>query len=322
MFQGLIKQIPSDFQVIELLDFEFSGDGEHDYLWVEKENTNTTWVARALATHAGVAERDVGYAGLKDRDAVTRQWFSVRRPSGEGTDWTGLNLSGSRILETARHQRKLKRGAHRGNQFRIVVRGVDAPTAMINERLTEIRQSGVPNYFGPQRFGHGGNNIRLAKNLFAGKRMKRAQRSIALSAARSFLFNEMLSARVSRNTWNTLLPGEAVNLDGTGSFFVADSIDDELVDRARSLDIHPTGVLWGKGQLKCVGQSAALALAVAEQHATLATGLEKAGLEMSCRALRLPLREFSWDIADGDLCLDFRLDRGSFATAVIREIAA
>ena len=241
LFQGLIKQSPKDFEVVECLDFELSGDGEHDFLWIEKEGANTVWVAKALAKHAGVSERDAGYAGLKDRQALTRQWFSVRRPDGNGTDWDSFELTGVRILESTRHQKKLKRGAHTGNRFRMAVRSVDATSSKIDERLRLIRDSGVPNYFGPQRFGRGGNNMRLAGDLFAGKRMKRTQRSIALSAARSFVFNEILSVRVDDGSWDRPLPGEACNLDGTGSFFVAEEIDDELVERLRSMDIHPTG---------------------------------------------------------------------------------
>lgn len=320
LFQGLIKQSPRDFEVVECLDFELSGDGEHDFLWIEKEGANTAWVAKALAKYAGVPERDAGYAGLKDRQALTRQWFSVRRPNASGTDWESFELAGVSILESTRHVKKLKRGAHAGNRFRIAVRAVDAPSSDIDERLRLIRASGVPNYFGPQRFGRGGNNLRLAREVFAGKRMKRAQRSIALSSARSFVFNEILSTRVNDGSWNQALPGEAFNLDGTGSFFVAEEIDEELVERLRSMDIHPTGALWGRGESKCRDAAAKLEQDVADSWPELASGLEKAGLEMSRRPLRLVVGDLSWELIDGTLWLDFYLRRGSFATSVVCEM--
>jgi tRNA pseudouridine13 synthase len=321
LFQGLIKQSPKDFEVVECLDFELSGDGEHDFLWIEKEGANTAWVAKALAKYAGVPERDAGYAGLKDRQAVTRQWFSVRRPDGSGTDWESFELAGVSILESTRHLKKLKRGAHSGNRFRIAVRAADASSADIDERLKLIRDSGVPNYFGPQRFGRGGNNLQLAGEVFAGKRMKRAQRSIALSSARSFVFNEILSARVSDGSWNQALPGEALNLDGTGSFFVAEEIDKELIERLRSMDIHPTGALWGRGESKCRDAAAKLEQDIAGSWPELTNGLEKAGLTMSRRPLRLAVGDLSWEISGNTLWLEFHLRRGSYATSVLRELA-
>ncbi len=185
VFQGLIKQSPSDFQVTEVLGFAPSGDGEHDFLWIEKAGANTVWVARSLARYAGVADRDVGYAGLKDRHALTRQWFSVRRPSGDGTDWQSYEQSGVRILDVSRNQRKLKRGANIANQFRIAIHSACNDQEAMSKRLEQIRCNGVPNYFGEQRFGRDGGNMRLVNDLFAGKRLKRDKRSIALSTARS-----------------------------------------------------------------------------------------------------------------------------------------
>jgi tRNA pseudouridine13 synthase len=321
LFQGLIKQSTSEFIVTESLAFDFTGDGEHDYLWIEKEGANTTWVARGLARHAGIALRDVGYAGLKDRHAITRQWFSARRPSGAGTDWDAFDLEGVRILDTTRHLRKLKRGAHSGNRFRIAVREVNGPDeTLISDRLTVIREKGVPNYFGAQRFGRDGSNLSLAEDVFAGKRLKRELRSMALSAARSFLFNEILSSRVTDGSWEQALAGDALNLNGTGSFFIADEIDDEVNKRLRSLDVHPTGALWGRGDLQCGGQSAKNESRIADSYPEIRDGLERAGLDMARRALRLAVTDLQWEIDANRLWLEFSLGRGSYATAVLREI--
>jgi tRNA pseudouridine13 synthase len=251
LFQGLIKQSPEDFKVDELAAFELSDSGEHDWLRIQKVGANTNWVARGLAAHAGVPVRDVGYAGQKDRHALTTQWFSVRRPSAAGTNWDSLDLAGVSILERRRNGRKLKRGAHRGNRFRLVVRNVAIDADCLDARLRAIRAAGVPNYFGPQRFGRPGGNLRLAERLFSGERLPGHKRSMAISSARSFLFNEVLSARVDAGTWNRIMAGEPVNLDGSGSFFVPTSIDDELISRLEAFDVHPTGPLWGAGDCGC-----------------------------------------------------------------------
>ena len=180
-----IRKANADFQVSEQLGFELSGDGEHDYLQIEKDGANTAWVARGLAKHAGIAASDVGFAGLKDRHAVTKQWFSVRRPAGNKADWMKLDLTGVRVLQEGRHRRKLRRGAHAGNRFRVALRNLTETRGGLRERLAEIRDAGVPNYFGEQRFGRDGGNLGLAGDLFAGRRLSRGKRGMALSAARS-----------------------------------------------------------------------------------------------------------------------------------------
>ncbi|MDG2376182.1 MAG: tRNA pseudouridine(13) synthase TruD, partial [Woeseiaceae bacterium] len=228
LFRGQIKKTPDDFRVEEVLGFVPTGEGEHDFLRIEKTDSNTTWVARQLAAHAGVTAKDVGYAGLKDRRAVTTQWFSIRRPSGEGTDWSTLKVSGIRLLEHTQHRRKLKTGAHAGNRFRIVVRGMLGDSGQVDERLKAVQALGVPNYFGPQRFGRHAHNLVLASAVFEGKRMKRDLRSIAISAARSLIFNEVLSARVAGGSWSRLVSGEPANLDGSGSIFLPTVEDGRL----------------------------------------------------------------------------------------------
>ena len=210
LFVGRIRSTPSDFDVTELLDIEFSGDGEHDWLYVEKTGANTHWVAEQLAKYASVRQVDVGYAGLKDRHAVTRQWFSVRRPSLDGTDWDGFDVEGVSILDSRRHRRKLKRGAHRGNAFRIAVRSPEIADLQneIDVRLRYIATTGVPNYFGEQRFGRDGANVQLGQAIVRGKRVPRHKRSIGISALRSYRFNEELDARVREGDWNRLLAGD------------------------------------------------------------------------------------------------------------------
>ncbi|MDH3351056.1 MAG: tRNA pseudouridine(13) synthase TruD [Gammaproteobacteria bacterium] len=324
LFAAQIRLTPADFVVTEQLDIEFSDDGEHDWLRVEKIGANTHWVSEQLAKHAGIAPRDVGYAGLKDRQAITRQWFSVRRPSVAGTDWASFDAEGVRILEQRLHRRKLKRGAHRGNAFRIALRSAGA--AMQGEatakRLGDIEAHGVPNYFGEQRFGRAGANIDLGRSLFGGRRLTRAKRSIALSAVRSFLFNEILDARVRDGSWEQILPGELANLDGSGSVFAVDQLTADIESRCADFDIHATASLWGRKAPCATGDVAMLENTVTAHYPELCAGLIDARVDASSRALRLRPQDLKWQIEDDALWLEFRLPKGSFATAVLREIAA
>ncbi|MCH6549866.1 MAG: tRNA pseudouridine(13) synthase TruD [Proteobacteria bacterium] len=315
-----IKKENADFQLSERLGFGLSGDGEHDYLQIEKEGANTSWVASGLARFAAIAVSDVGFAGLKDRHAVTTQWFSVRRPAGHRADWLNLDLEGVRVLQVDRHRRKLRRGAHSGNDFRIALRNITETGDGLRERLMEVRDGGVPNYFGEQRFGHDGGNLALARDLFTGQRLSRGKRSIALSAARSFLFNQILQERVRNGTWNTLLPGDCASLDGSGSFFSVAGIDSELERRSDELDIHPSGALWGAGDLQTGATVAEREETVVNRFPEFMRGLVNKRVQQARRALRLAVRSFTWE-RDGDtIWLRFFLTRGGFATAVLREI--
>jgi len=244
----------------------------------------------------------------------------VRRPSSAGTDWNGFDLPGVRILEQGRHGRKLRRGAHSGNKFRIALRDVDAPELILNERLELIRDSGVPNYFGEQRFGRDGNNLQLASELFAGKRLKRNKRSIALSAARSYLFNHILQHRVRDGSWNRLIPGECACLDGSNSIFAVDQVDQQLQNRCAEMDIHPGGALWGGGEPVCSGDVLTLEQSAVAPFEEFQKGLA-AQMDQSRRALRLAVRGLGWEIDAPTVWLEFSLTRGGFATAVLREIA-
>ena len=322
LFAATIRKRPSDFLVIEKLGFEPAGLGEHDYLWVEKTGSNTEWVARQLARHAGARPADVGFSGMKDRHAITRQWFSV--PRRGSVDWSTLAVEGVSILDVTSHRRKLRRGAHKSNAFRIALRSREVPALrpLVDERLTCIAARGVPNYFGPQRFGHHGANVDLARALFSGKRLKRDKRSIAISAARSFLFNQILSARVVDGSWERILPGETVNLDGSGSVFHAETVDETIERRAASMDIHPTGTLWGLRSEISHGVVESLERNVTEAEDDLRAGLECLAVKASSRPLRLPVRDLSWEFDDDALWLEFLLPAGGFATSVLREVAS
>ena len=319
VFHGVIRQSCSDFEVSERLGFEPSGSGEHDFLRIEKTDANTAWVARRLARHAGIPPGDVGVAGMKDRRAVARQWFSVRRTSATGTDWDGFAAPGVRILEVCRHDRKLRRGAHRSNRFRITVRARGIPAAALEERLATIRTKGVPSYFGEQRFGRDGGNLVMARRLFRGERLPRGRRGIALSAARALVFNHVLQRRVGDGTWDRVLPGETACLEGSNSLFTVSDVDDELRRRCRALDVHPGGPLWGRGAPSSTGIVRELELAIAGRDGDLAAGLDRC-TEESRRALRLVEHDLAWEVRTASVRLEFELRAGGFATAVLREL--
>ncbi len=320
IFTARLRTSAADFRVVEELDIPFSGDGEHDYLWIEKTGANTGWVAERLARFAGVRIGDVGYSGLKDRHAVTRQWFSVRRSKPVG--WAHFAAAGVTILDQHRHRRKLKRGAHRGNAFRVALRGpAEAHDAELHARLERIRSSGVPNYFGPQRFGRDNGNLRLARRLSVGEGVDRRRRGFAISAARSLMFNAVLDARIRRGDWNRLLPGDLANLDGTGSVFPVAAVDAGLISRCQRLDIHPSATLWGRGAPRTGAVPAEVEQRVAANLPEYTRGLEAAGVDAGTRALRVRIAAFEWEIMPDVLWLGFSLRRGGFATSVIREIA-
>ena len=224
---------------------------------------NTAFAAKRIAAWAGVAESAIGYAGLKDRHAVTRQRFSVgcRRRSRRRS--TRCNPTSLRVLDHAWHARKLPRGALAGNRFELRLRDVAGDAAAIDARLAALRERGVPNAFGEQRFGREGGNLDKALAMFAGRRVKREERSLLLSAARSALFNDILARRVAEGSWDRGLDGEVWMLAGSHSVFGPEPLDDTLRARAEAFDIHPTGAMWGAGELRSTGAVQALETGVA-----------------------------------------------------------
>ncbi len=317
VLSALIRSVPEDFLVEEILGFEPSGQGEHLFLCVEKRAANTVWVAQQLARWAGVPEHAVGYAGLKDRHAVTRQAFTVHLPGRDAPALESIAIEGVEVLSATRHARKLPRGALRGNRFRLRLCGTRGEPQAIAQRLADIAARGAPNRFGEQRFGRDGGNLDAAREMFAGKRVSRDKRSILLSAARSELFNRILDERIRREAWDRGLPGEVFMLDGSHSVFVAQAGDEALEARLAAFDIHPTGALWGAGEPRSGEAVRALEEEVASADPVLAEGLVRAGLRQERRALRVAVRALEGRM-DGDvLSLSFELPAGSYATAVL-----
>lgn len=323
-----MRTTAEDFLVEELSGFEPSGSGEHLLLTIEKRGMNTAFAARRIAEWAGVGEVAIGYAGLKDRNAVTRQRFSVHLPKRVAPDLATLATGEDggerlRVLDHAWHSRKLPRGALAGNRFVLVLREVAGERGAIESRLQAIAAHGVPNYFGEQRFGREGDNVANALAMFAGRRVRREQRTLLISAARSELFNRALAARVESGSWNQAMDGEVWLLDGSRSVFGPEPFSDELAQRLGAFDIHPSGALWGKGDLRSQGAAAAVELAAMsdEDAVALRAGLEAEGLKQERRALRLKPADLTWQWLDGDvLQLAFSLPPGTYATVVLAEL--
>ena len=295
-----LKLLNEDFIVTELPLQLPCGEGEHIWLDIEKNGANTAFVAQQLATAAGVTEREVGYAGLKDRHAITRQWFSIHLPKGETPDLTPLQHPEFKVLSQSRHLKKLRPGDLQGNRFRIVLRDVIGDRDAIEANLKAVASQGVPNYFGAQRFGHGGGNVEQGRAMLAREIRVRnpKNKSIYLSAVRSFVFNEVLALRIQQGLWAQTLPGDVMDEQG-----------------------RPTGPLWGRGRVTSTDQAQALEMGVAERHAALCEGMEYAGLAQERRALVASPMGMSWEWPQGDqLVLAFSLPAGNYATSVLNEV--
>lgn len=318
---GLLKVEPEDFEVEEVLGFTPDGSGEHVFVYVEKRGLTTPDAQLELSRALRLHPRDIAYSGMKDKQALTRQWFSLHSPKGELV-LDACNTDRLQILHSARNSRKLRRGSHVANRFRLKLHACEGSHEWLDQRLAQVALCGVPNYFGPQRFGNGCSSLLQAVDWLEGRTQerKRTRCSLLLSAARSFLFNQLLAERVRRNCWDQVLDGEVMALAGTGSIFPAVKAEAaELQRRLDEMDLHPSGPLWGRGVSMSTGACALLEQKVIVAWPTLAAGLENQGLQQERRALRLPVQELrhAWD--GNTLLLDFTLTKGSYATSVLRE---
>jgi len=292
---GRMRVQPEDFIVSESLPFELSGAGEHLYLKLRKTGQNTRWVARQLAAAAGLKPLAVGFAGLKDRHAVTEQWFSLYLPGRP--DPALPDMPGVEILAAMRHTGKLRTGAVAGNHFRLTLRDLRGDISGLPARLEQIREQGLPNYFGSQRFGHDAANLDLLSQPGAWR--QREARSFGLSALRSALFNGYLASRIDDGSWTRRLSGEVV---------------------ARGDERLPaSGLLWGVGP----NHNEQLALARDEAWfgafpATTAL-LEAAEVRMMRRALGVRPADLTWRSQADTLVLEFSLPKGAYATSLLRE---
>ncbi len=316
------KQSPEDFRVREILGFEPAGQGEHLLLRVEKTGLTTDRLIDQLARHLGIHRRGIGHAGLKDRQAVTEQWLSLQLPGcktlpdfPEDRQW--------RVLEAHWHDRKLRVGAHRGNEFDILLRDVAADPEQLMARIERIREQGFANYFGEQRFGAAGDNVAQALRALDpsrnSRRLGRQRRSLYLSALRSELFNRVLARRIERGFWFEPLDGDVWLLDGSGSWFV-ETPDDTLRARHARGDIHSGISLYGRGEPPQTGAARELEREIWAESGELTAVLDAQDLRLGLRPHRARARnlEVSWQ--GRDLRLRVRLGKGSYLTSLLAQL--
>ena len=317
---GQLRCAMSDFKVFERLPFEPCGEGEHLFVHIRKTGANTIVVARELAKYFKVKEALVSYAGMKDRFAVTEQWFGIHLPGKAIYDLNDLIIEGVEVLSVKRHNKKLRIGALSGNSFELVLRNVDNPDDVLR-RWAAVSQFGVPNYFGEQRFGINGGNLERAMELFQGKKVKdKKKRGIYLSAARSEIFNQIISKRIENKQFEALNIGDVFMLAGTQSVFLADAVDDKIKQRFEEKDIDLTASLWGAGDLMSQGESQTLEQKVADDYSEFCEGLAKFGLKQERRRIRLSLTEGKIKSEDDTVTLNFFLPSGCYATTILREL--
>jgi tRNA pseudouridine13 synthase len=327
---GLLRSQISDFKVFEELPFSPCGEGEHLFVHIRKTGANTVFVARELAKYFEVKEQLVSYAGLKDRFAVTEQWFGIHVPGKQEYNLDDLNIDGVEILSYQRHNKKLRTGALTGNRFELILREVTAIKAL-TERWQQIVEQGVPNYFGEQRFGIGGGNIERALSLFSGLKVKdKKKRGIYLSAARSHIFNCVINERIQQQCFDKVDVGDVLMLAGTQSVFHLDAVDSTIKQRFMDRDVDITAPMWGAGDLMTSDAPLALEQGVALKNQEFCAGLPRFGLKQERRRIRLSVsntdiellsaQEDSAEEKSNAVKISFFLPSGCYATTVLREL--
>ncbi|MFY1832148.1 tRNA pseudouridine(13) synthase TruD [Myxococcus fulvus] len=319
---GGFKLVPEDFEVEELPAYQPSGEGEHLYLWLEKRGRDTREVVRSLSQVLGVSEDDVGVAGMKDRQAVTRQLISV--PARAEPKLGDFALEGVQVLWSRRHGNKLRTGHLKGNRFRLRLRGV-RDVGAARESFTRLSAGGVPNYFGEQRFGRAGDNADLGRLLVLGQRLpkrpERFQRKLYLSAFQSRIFNRALADRVRAGTLSTALLGDVLRKEETGGLFVCEAPE---VDgpRVAAFEVSPAGPLFGPKMTASAGEVAEVEAKLLAGEGVTLDDFKRGGgeTEGSRRPYRVRLGSPELTPEGEDLWLTFELPRGAYATEVLHEL--
>lgn len=316
---ALLKAECADFVVKEQLGYDMSGDGEFVAVKVRKTDCNTLFVGEQLAKFAGISARNMSYAGLKDRKAVTEQWFSLQMPGQPTPDFSQFSLEGVEILDVTRHQRKIRIGSLQGNHFEILLRNVEE-TDELKVRLDFLAKNGFPNYFTEQRFGRDGNNLTQALRWANGeiKVKDRNKRSFYLSAARSEIFNLIVSKRMELNLAQQILVGDVLQLNGSHSWFEVDESEDlaQLQQRLAQQDVLLTAPLIGEEEKSAVD----FEHEIFAQHQALFALMRQERMKAARRPILMHPQYFQWQFEPNGLRLQFALPAGSYATALIREL--
>ncbi|AIW19915.1 tRNA pseudouridine(13) synthase TruD [Vibrio coralliilyticus] len=319
---GKLKAQPQHFQVNEELGFAFTGEGEHLMVRIRKTGENTSFVANELAKACGVKSKDVSWAGLKDRHAVTEQWLSVHLPKGDTPDFRAFlsQHPSIEIVEISRHNKKLRPGDLIGNDFIITLTEVsDVEDVLV--RLESIRQHGVPNYFGSQRFGNNGNNLNEARRWGRENVRTRNQnkRSLYLSAARSWIFNNIVSQRIEQDVFNQVIEGDCIQAS-EGVVIAESEALAELNETVKQGDAQITAAMAGDNALPTTEKALALEQPHLDAEPDLMALIRGNRMRHDRRPVALKPQELSWSVEQDAITLRFSLDAGCFATAIIREL--
>jgi tRNA pseudouridine13 synthase len=321
LINGLVKGQASDFRVTEELGFQPTGEGEHLLLFIEKSMMTTHELIERVAHDFSLKTRDIGYCGLKDKLAVTRQWLSLYLP-GQMHSLKLPSVADYHLLDHNWHGKKLRPGTHRSNHFEVVVRDVESMPETTRHQLDMIRQQGIANYFGEQRFGRQGDNVEQALRAFSNPRrarkLSRSKRSLYLSALRSFLFNRVLSSRIEQGIWNRPVAGDVFMLSGSQSIFY-EPIDDELLERYYRQDISSTISLHGAGNRLLQSRAREIEDAVLAEHEDIGQCLLQAKAKLQMRAVRVAVTDLrvEFDENAAILRIEARLPRGSYFTTLL-----
>ena len=317
---GRLKAEFADFIVREGLGYPLAGEGEFVAVKVRKTNANTLFVGEQLAKFAGISAKNMSYAGLKDRHAVTEQWFCLHLAGKETPDFSQFECEGVEILEVTRHNRKIRTGALEGNHFELLLRDV-LETEELVARLNQLQAVGFPNYFTEQRFGRDGHNLTQAQRWASGEISvkDRKKRSFYLSAARSEVFNLVVSQRIAEQQMESVLLGDYLQLAGSNSFFEVKAEDlASSQQRLAENDVLLTAPLIGENSLDLAANESEKAIVA--QHANLIALMKKERMNAARRAMLCKPQGLEWQFEKDGLRLKFFLNSGSYATALVREL--
>ena len=321
VISGLFKSLPEDFKVTENLGFHPHGKGEHLFLWIEKSRLTTHELIERVAMDFSVKPRDIGYSGLKDKIAVTRQWLSLYLP-GKMTKLEIPDISEYKLLSHAWHPKKLRPGTHRSNNFEVMVRNVETLPKTSLQQLDFIRSQGMANYFGQQRFGRRDDNVEKALQAFnsdrRARKLSRSKKSLYVSALRSYLFNCVLNSRIEQGYWRKPVPGDVFMLSGSRSIFYQ-SVNDALLERYTQMDISSTISLYGIGSRLLQQDALKLEDQIMDEYGEIRRCLiqQKAKLQMRATRVAVEGLELNHDAVNRTLLIKARLTRGSYFTSFL-----
>ena len=318
--RGLTKVTADDFQVYEELGFAPEGAGEHLYVHIEKTGLTTAELINLISKQAGLSTRQISYSGLKDKQAVTRQWLSLHMP-GSDYELRAPENAGFRVIDQQRHSKKLRIGTHRYNRFRVVLREVEDWGQSSEDQLLMLRKQGMANYFGSQRFGRQRDNVQQALSKLSHKRISHQKRGIYLSALRSELFNRVLSKRIGDGVWSQPMSGDCFMLRGSRSFFTAE-IDDDIINRFGQFDISSCGSLYGAGENPLSAEALAVEQSIEAESPQIVEALDRQRVNRQMRSHRIVVEEleYEFDSRQRSLTLTCRLPAGSYLTSLLDHV--